>query len=560
MSIAVTCPGCRQELTVKEELAGKRGRCPRCRDVVVIPSTGPAAIPSVAPAPEFVEAVDERRLPRLAPMPRSPGLTLPWLAGTVGALVIISLIGALVLFQALRRFGVGGGSARSVPLVSHDDPPRPVENPRPKPPEKPAAVEPSKPAAPAPAVVEPPPMPIAKTPEPAPPVPEKTSPPPEKASEKPAAPPDKTQEKPAAPPPMKSAETPPAPPAGPKQPWQSDPIAFAKLFFGEDDFKRRNDRKNINNSDAVKKQVAGRRVAWDGVVVALPRQNQFDEPKNTAQVFIGDGFIQITSIELGQKLRGFKQSERVRITFTIGADFLLALNNLNGLPVIMVGAEIGSPVEVERLDTGGAKPTAVTPAPPAPGDDLSKLMPLSGPAVDRGVALERWSKGLPAQESALWLQSLVDVTGQNANDAFLQCTSAFGTRMGLLFDGAKLKPEVAERMRKRLDSLKHGEFRKWHEVFNQVMGEKCNHCSLALLLILADGLFENDAYAPARAAKYLDRVKQLRRDAINRWCKQFAQFKDGELDAALSIALLDRFFPQEKLDATSLAQAVGGGG
>jgi ribosomal protein S27E len=558
MSIAVTCPGCRQELTVKDEMAGKRGRCPRCRDVVVIPSSGPAAIPSVAPAPEFVDAADERRQPRLAPMPRSPGLTMPWLVGTVGALVIISLIGALVLFHALRRFGVGGGTARTVPLASHDDLPRPAETPRPKSPEKPAAVEQAKPAGPAPAAVEPPPMPIAKTPEPQSPAPEKKSPP-EKAPQKPAAPPEKLPEKPASPPPMKSAEKPPAPPAGPNQPWQSDPIAFAKLFFGEDDFKRRSDRKNINNSEAVKKQVAGRRVTWDGVVVALPRQNQFDEPKNTAQVFIGDGFIQITSIELGQKLRGFKQSDRVRITFTIGVDFLLALNNLSGLPVIMVGAEIGTPVEVERLDTGGAKPTAVTPAAPAPGDDLSRLAPLSGPAVDRGVALERWSKGLPAQESALWLQSLVDATGQNANDTFLQCTSAFGTRMGVLFDGATLKPEVAERMRKRLDSLKHDEFRKWHEVFNQVMGEKCNHCSLALLLILADGLFENDAYAPAKAAKYLDRAKQLRRDAINRWCKQFPLFKDSELDAALSIALLDRFFPQEKLDAAALAKAAGAG-
>jgi phage FluMu protein Com len=43
--IALTCPGCGKSLNVKDEFAGKRGKCPHCKQPVTIPA--PAAAPTV---------------------------------------------------------------------------------------------------------------------------------------------------------------------------------------------------------------------------------------------------------------------------------------------------------------------------------------------------------------------------------------------------------------------------------------------------------------------------------------------------------------------------------
>src|SRR5579871_5312818 len=38
MAIKFNCSTCGQELTVKDELAGKQGKCPGCKNVVTVPS------------------------------------------------------------------------------------------------------------------------------------------------------------------------------------------------------------------------------------------------------------------------------------------------------------------------------------------------------------------------------------------------------------------------------------------------------------------------------------------------------------------------------------------
>lgn len=49
MAIRFRCPSCGQELSVKEELAGKQGRCPKCKNPMTIPSAGGAAPPPLPP-------------------------------------------------------------------------------------------------------------------------------------------------------------------------------------------------------------------------------------------------------------------------------------------------------------------------------------------------------------------------------------------------------------------------------------------------------------------------------------------------------------------------------
>ena len=35
--ISFQCPSCAKKLSVKEELAGKKGKCPQCRSTIVVP-------------------------------------------------------------------------------------------------------------------------------------------------------------------------------------------------------------------------------------------------------------------------------------------------------------------------------------------------------------------------------------------------------------------------------------------------------------------------------------------------------------------------------------------
>ena len=112
-------------------------------------------------------------------------------------------------------------------------------------------------------------------------------------------------------------------------------------------------------------------------------------------------------------------------------------------------------------------------------------------------------------------------------------------------------------MLKRLNSLKEDDFRQWHETFDEAMGQSCSHTAVALQLLSADVLFEGDAYTAAKGQKYLKRLKQLKRAAVDRWCKELPAFKANELDAALSIVILDSFFEGEKMNLTAFDKALG---
>jgi hypothetical protein len=51
MTIKFKCPNCQSELSVKDELAGKMGKCPACKNPITVPRSGAAPRSSVPPPP-----------------------------------------------------------------------------------------------------------------------------------------------------------------------------------------------------------------------------------------------------------------------------------------------------------------------------------------------------------------------------------------------------------------------------------------------------------------------------------------------------------------------------
>ncbi len=59
MPIKFKCAKCNKELTVKDEMAGKQGKCPGCQSVVSVPASASSAITSPAPSPAKKKPVEE---------------------------------------------------------------------------------------------------------------------------------------------------------------------------------------------------------------------------------------------------------------------------------------------------------------------------------------------------------------------------------------------------------------------------------------------------------------------------------------------------------------------
>src|SRR5947199_455286 len=90
MPIAITCAGCGKNLKVKDEWAGKKGKCPQCGTTFLIPAAGEASKKAWGGASAAV-ADKKARERKGAPITISPMLI-------VGALLIGSLVLGVVLF------------------------------------------------------------------------------------------------------------------------------------------------------------------------------------------------------------------------------------------------------------------------------------------------------------------------------------------------------------------------------------------------------------------------------------------------------------------------------
>jgi len=110
MPITVVCPGCKAGFSVSEKFAGKKGPCPKCKQIITVP----AAPPPKAPAEEVkIHAPDEFRdggkdkkgRPITKPIPREETRFNPRVIATsaVGSLVVILLAWLLRYMNAESR-------------------------------------------------------------------------------------------------------------------------------------------------------------------------------------------------------------------------------------------------------------------------------------------------------------------------------------------------------------------------------------------------------------------------------------------------------------------------
>ena len=120
MSISVQCPGCEKKLKVKDELAGKRVKCPNCAQVVVVPSVRSASLQSTAPNPSPSKSPLRRGSEATASSAtQSRPARWPWYAGGGAAFLCVL---AAWFKKATRRVTIiarrAGRSLARIPRVN----------------------------------------------------------------------------------------------------------------------------------------------------------------------------------------------------------------------------------------------------------------------------------------------------------------------------------------------------------------------------------------------------------------------------------------------------------
>ena len=81
--IEFDCPACRSRLYIKDEFAGKRGKCPHCSDVIDVPTR--SVPPAEPPAPTEPVTTAHVVLPRRVSGLGIAGLALgSWAWGSAG--------------------------------------------------------------------------------------------------------------------------------------------------------------------------------------------------------------------------------------------------------------------------------------------------------------------------------------------------------------------------------------------------------------------------------------------------------------------------------------------
>jgi hypothetical protein len=130
MSISVECPGCKRQLKAKDELAGKRVKCPGCGQLLVVPrvpSASPQASPTTTAARKSVPG--RSRQPTVPPVPHGRPVRSPWYLG--GGAAALCILAVLVVIFALPGKDRTPDKDESVALRPHE--PKPETKPEPRP-------------------------------------------------------------------------------------------------------------------------------------------------------------------------------------------------------------------------------------------------------------------------------------------------------------------------------------------------------------------------------------------------------------------------------------------
>ena len=209
-------------------------------------------------------------------------------------------------------------------------------------------------------------------------------------------------------------------------------------------------------------------------------------------------------------------------------------------------------------------PTSKPAPPPAPAApritraQLRRISPLCGLTCTIRTVYVARAKALPAKDFARWALALDKATGARTDRASL--VHNFPRKMSILFDETGAAPtfraDLSHRLLRRLGSIPPDQLGKWKSAVAYVLPGKAPDWSVPLTLAAADGLYDaSDAYDPQKGAAYLRRFRGLAGRHVDLWTRTLGweTFAD---DAALSIILIDAFFPGGAFDAKGFEQAL----
>ncbi len=131
MTISFSCSSCEHHLKVKDELAGRKARCPKCGDVVVVPADDAdeaAAVVAAPPAKASQEQDEVAERPRKKKKKKKESKALLLLLLGLSGAVLVGVI-ILVIVQNLPTKERNKGSGEQ---VAKQDPPK-QEQPKPEP-------------------------------------------------------------------------------------------------------------------------------------------------------------------------------------------------------------------------------------------------------------------------------------------------------------------------------------------------------------------------------------------------------------------------------------------
>jgi hypothetical protein len=238
----------------------------------------------------------------------------------------------------------------------------------------------------------------------------------------------------------------------------------------------------------------------------------------------------------------------------------------------------GDPLVGIHFAEQGEKPTS---------DDFGRIRPpggvpifLSGAAITclAGDMATKRLEAVPPADLERWGVELERIIGKKLKEELKDgnpggrqaCRSDFVDRMSVAFDGVKWNAKAADVLFKRAQTIPTSEAKVWKEAFelvlkNEIGQTETNVCAVCdggpdwavpLVLIPVDALYEGQKYSPARAQKYLTRLKQLTTRDVALWKDKVDQWGGTRLDAAVNIILLDDFFDEQKFQRDKFQAAI----
>jgi uncharacterized protein (TIGR03067 family) len=212
--------------------------------------------------------------------------------------------------------------------------------------------------------------------------------------------------------------------------------------------------------------------------------------------------------------------------------------------------------------------------------DLGKIQPPGGVplvpgrsgtplTVEMMMKVRKRLESAPAEDLDKWVGELERIMGERLEEELARqaCRTYFVTRMSVAFDGLKWNARAADKLFKRAQTMPASEAKIWKGAFQALLKKEIGQTAtevmdggpgyaVPLVLVPVDALHEGQKYSAEQGRKYLARLKQLTREDISLWRARVDKFWSTELDAAITIVLLDDYFDKENFQRGKFKAAV----